>query len=257
MTIRYSPSKWDQQPPAEWESLNASLPAPTAVFRSTGNQQLARGVGIASSSYINCSRTNTAAGTAVKVAGASGDGIQHTFVESIARKDWAIAAVVRIDSIAANGTIFGLNGLLQVRVTTGGQIEMLNEGNFSMATSSFAGYGAGQVRCFVVRGVTGGPVTCYEGGLLRASYAPELDIGVVDKFITFGRRGGASEALNGAIVDAAFWGREIPSAGQCAEVSGDFYGRLFALDLPRVVSNVAAATLFRRTLSNRVGSRNV
>jgi len=201
-------------------------PRPTLLLRPLGARH-APSAAIASSTYSGVTADVTARGRSLRIAGGSSDGILHTLVEQPDRNAYTVAVVFQIDSLAANSTIFGVNGILQVRVNTSGQVELLWEGSALWATSTRALY-AGSIATLVVSNRSGGPLTAYVNGESWVSYAGGQDIYITDKYLTLGRRNSTGEVLTGHVVEAAFWSGWTAEAERAREVSREYFARVFA-----------------------------
>lgn len=220
---------WAQQPPTSDLVAAGNIPPPTAIFRPSGARHLTQPGLLNASTYTNVTHALTRNGAALLCAGASGDGIKHTFNLQNDRNNYAVAVMFRVDSYAAgNQTVFGLNQVLQVRLLSASQqVEVLAEGIASLATSTYAGYVAGSYHTMVVTNRSGGPLVVFSNGAERVRYASGQDVGVTDNYLTIGKRGGASEAFTGPIIEAAYWSGVEMSDYLASAISNDYFGTVF------------------------------
>lgn len=237
--------RWTRQPPERQVAANG-LPSPRALFRPQGARQHdAHGV-VSSSTYAGSTFGVGLGGVGVSLDGASDSGIRHTFTDAIDRFAYSVAILFSLRSIAANNNIFGINGILQVRATTGGQIEFLTEAVSSNATSTFGGVTANRLHCLVVTNQSGGPLIGYFDGFEVVRFSAGQDVQTTDKYLTLGKRNNAGEVMNGVIYEAAYWSGITLDAATAARISAAYYPSVFA---PRRIWVPQAAITGLPTLS--------
>lgn len=233
-----------REQPALGAPLSDDVPRPWVNLRALGRNQVTTGINpIFSSTYVGHSPSNTPFGRGVRIDGAGGSGITHTFNDFPERQRYALAVLFTTEATASNQTIVGVNGGdngIQVRINTSAQIDLLSEGAALLATSTYAGFTIGTTHCIVVIAASS-TTEIYANGKHVLSYAGVVDNKLTNKYLTLGCRGGSTgEVLQGTIHEATMWNGSLPSLTKGMEISRDYYGTIFQRRR-RVLSRAAAA----------------
>lgn len=229
MALILHSARWRGQPPNSTPTRALGIPRPHLILRPNGLAFEAIGAKVSSQTHTNPSVANTRGMRGIEYPGAAGDGGSVFLSDFFDRNSYAAAVVFRVDSIASEGTVVAINQQIQLRVNTSGQLELLQEAVALLGTSAAAIYTAGSVHTVVVVIRSGGPSVVYSGGSERIRSTTGVDGTNIYAELGLGRRlRGTSQALDGAIYEAALWAGSIPDPAQAAAISADYYGAMFA-----------------------------
>lgn len=217
---------WGTIHPDLGASFAPEIPKPWAVFRAQGNERLLTQVGSLSGSSISGNSASAIRhGPAVRIT----SGASLTYTDQPSRDNYAVYLTFRVRTVSGTHTVLALDGgnVLQVRINSSNQLEMVAENILLLATSSYAGFTSHTTHRLGVRMQTGGPIVAIRDGQQIASYASGMDLGVSAKRILFGRRSGAGETADIDLLEAWHWSRQIPSTEQLKRITVDPFNTLY------------------------------
>lgn len=247
-------ARWRGQPPNSAPVRAFGIPQPHLILRPNGLVFEATGAKVSSQVQVNPTRANTRGMRGIEYPGAAGDGSTVFMADLFDRNSYAVAVTFRVDSIASEGTVVAINQQIQLRVNTSGQLDLLQEAVSLLGTSTAAIYTPGSVHTVVVVIRSGGPSLVYSGGSERIRSTTGVDGTNVYAELGLGRRlRGTSQALDGAIYEAALWAGSIPDPAQAAAISADYYGAMFAARrtyIPSLAAGGGTPTLSAATFAS-------